>query len=70
MLKHKVTTTGGRLPPVDTTPGAVVGYVAAGTAANEPAYKREEAHARRMRRQRRNERGRTRAGQGWAVSLW
>lgn len=70
MLKQKISTTGGHLPPVDTRPGEVVGYVAADAACNEPEFKRSESHGRRMRRQRRNGQVHTRMGQGWSVSLW
>ena len=70
MLKQRVSTTGGHLPPVDTTSGASVGFVAVDSAANESQFKANGSHDRRMRRQRRSERLRHRVGQGWTVSLW
>lgn len=70
MLKEKVSTTGGQLPPVDTPSSTVVGFVAVDSAANEAQFKVRGSHDRRMRRQRRSERSRHRVGQGWTVSLW
>lgn len=70
MLKQNISTTGGHLPPVDQSSSEGLGYIPAEFAANEPRYKGVDSHARRMRRQRRNDRTRSRRAQGWAVRLW
>lgn len=70
MLKQKVSNSGGLLPPVEPPASAVIGFVAGESAANEAQFKRDESHDRRMRRQRRIGRERSRNVSGWSVSLW
>jgi hypothetical protein len=70
MLQKKLTTPGGQLPPQETPSGPRLGFIAAHEAANETDFSRANAHQRRMRRQRRNERSKLRGNSGWSVGLW
>jgi len=70
MLRQKQMTPGGELPPRGTDSGPAVGFVAKNFAANEARFSTADTHARRMRRQRRSERSRSRSNGGWSVGMW
>ncbi len=71
MLTKTVTETAFDRNGVAPVAGALdASHLAAGTAANTARFDREDVQARRLRRERRQERAARRLNGGWTVRMW